>query len=72
MPLLQRMFSFGLTFVLMFGLWIIFSGMFKPLLIGLGLVSCFIVAAMCHTLIFPYPKWAYIGYAIRFVGYWPW
>ncbi|MBS3780431.1 MAG: Na+/H+ antiporter subunit E, partial [Desulfovermiculus sp.] len=42
------------------------------LLIGLGLVSCFIVAAMCHTLIFPYPKWAYIGYAIRFVGYWPW
>ena len=69
---LRRTISFVLTFCLMFVLWIIFSGMFEPLLLWLGVISCLIVAGMSHTLIFPYPRWRYLQYAVRFVCYWPW
>jgi len=72
MPFFHRVISFVLTFVLMFALWIVLSGIFEPLILGLGLVSCFIVALMSHSLIFPYPKWAYILYVIRFPVYMPW
>ncbi|MFO7877873.1 MAG: Na+/H+ antiporter subunit E [Desulfovermiculus sp.] len=72
MNLLGRGISFLLTFGLMFLLWIIFSGMFEPLLLWLGVVSCLIVAAMSHMLIFPYPRLAYIAYLFRFAGYLPW
>jgi multicomponent Na+:H+ antiporter subunit E len=70
--IVQRVVSFVLTFALMFLLWIIFSGMFEPLLLWLGAVSCGIVAAMSHTLIFPYPRLAYLGFFFRFIGYLPW
>ena len=68
----QCIVSFVLTFCLMFGLWIIFSGIFEPLLLWLGAVSCLVVSLMSHRLIFPSPSWAYIRYALRFMVYLPW
>lgn len=70
--ILRRLVSFVLTFALMFLLWIIFSGMFEPLQLWLGAVSCVIVAAMSHTLIFPYPRLAYLAFIFRFISYVPW
>lgn len=64
--------SFVLTFCLMFGVWIIFSGIFEPLLLWLGAVSCLVVTLLSHKLIFPRPRWAYIRYALRFLVYIPW
>mgnify|MGYP006295698793 CR=1 FL=1 len=68
----RRLVSFVLTLLLMFGLWIIFSGMFEPLLLWLGAISSFIVAAISHELIFPSPSWSYIRYVFRFAFYLPW
>jgi multicomponent Na+:H+ antiporter subunit E len=56
----------------MYILWIIFSGMFDPMLLWLGAISCLIVAALSHTLIFPYPRWSYIRYFVGFLAYLPW
>jgi len=70
--ILRRVVSFVLTAILMFGLWMIFSGMFEPLLLWLGVISSLIVAAMTHELIFPCPSWSYIRYILGFLVYVPW
>ena len=72
MGVLRRFVSFLVTFGLMFALWIIFSGIFEPLFLWMGIISSAIVAALCHELIFPQPSPAYGLYIWRFLLYLPW
>lgn len=65
-------FSFIITFVFMFITWIILSGYFEPLLIGLGLVSSLVVAWFFHDLLFAGAGFQDIGVFVRFCRYMPW
>jgi multicomponent Na+:H+ antiporter subunit E len=66
-------YPFLLTFIIMFGVWVILSGKFDPFHLSLGLISSGIVAYLSCDLLFPLPKikgllrqWA------RFARYIPW
>jgi len=68
----NRIASFTLTFFLMFALWIIFSGIFEPLFIWMGIISSIIVATMCHELLFPHSRPIYFRFVFTFIAYLPW
>lgn len=68
----KKIFSFLLTFVFMFVLWIVLSGKFEPLLISLGILSSFLVAWFFHDLIFPDLEFRYIPIFFRFFAYAAW
>jgi multicomponent Na+:H+ antiporter subunit E len=65
-------FSFMITFVFMFVTWIILSGHFEPLLIGLGLLSSLAVAWFFHDLLFAGATFQDAGVFLRFCRYAPW
>jgi multicomponent Na+:H+ antiporter subunit E len=67
------LYPFGVTFIVMFGVWVLLSGKFDAFHLSLGLISCAIVSFLSSDLLFPSPKmrgllpqWA------RFVRYIPW
>ncbi len=64
--------SFCITFVLMFGLWLVLSGNFEPLLIVLGLFSSLVVSFFFYDLLFPSLRADYLLVGIRFSRYIPW
>ncbi len=64
--------SFILTFILMFGTWLILSGKFEALLLWLGGISSFLVAYYFHDLLFPAFQSGYFRIFVRFVRYSPW
>ncbi|MFP4168575.1 MAG: Na+/H+ antiporter subunit E [Desulfonatronovibrionaceae bacterium] len=64
--------SFFLTFFLMFGLWIVFSGVFEPMFLSLGAVSSLLVAGMYHQFLFPYPRAIYLKFVVVFTAYLFW
>jgi len=66
-------YPFVLTFIIMFGTWVVLSGKFDPFHLSLGLISCGIVAYLSSDLLFSSPRikgllaqWA------RFIRYIPW
>ena len=63
---------FFITFILMFGTWIILSGNFSGLLISLGLVSSLIVAWFFHDLLFPAVTAGHLRIFAKFSVYIPW
>ena len=65
-------FPFLITFVLMFITWIVLSGKFDALLIGMGLISSFIVAWFFHDLLFPTLTTGHFRIFIKFSIYIPW
>lgn len=65
--------AFFVSFAILFFFWILFSGRFDLFHLGLGAISCLMVAGVSHALLFPcgiYPgifrTW------IRFAAYLPW
>ncbi|HSL61883.1 MAG TPA: Na+/H+ antiporter subunit E [Desulfotignum sp.] len=64
--------SFFATFVLMFATWIVLSGNFEPLLIGLGLLSSLAVAWFFHDLLFAGVTMKHTRVFVRFCRYVPW
>jgi multicomponent Na+:H+ antiporter subunit E len=67
------LYPFAVTFIVMFGVWVLLSGKFDAFHLSLGLISCAIVSYLSSDLLFPSPKmrgllhqWA------RFVRYIPW
>jgi multicomponent Na+:H+ antiporter subunit E len=64
--------SFFATFLLMFATWIILSGNFEPLLIGLGLLSSLAVAWFFHDLLFAGVTMKHTRVFVRFCRYVPW
>jgi len=64
---------FLLTFLIMFGLWILLSGKFDAFHLGLGVISCAIVAYFSGDLLFESPKIKTLpGSWVRFARYLPW
>ena len=66
-------YPFVLTFIIMFGIWVLLSGKFDPFHLSLGLISCGIVSFLSSDLLFASPKitgllrqWG------RFIIYIPW
>jgi multicomponent Na+:H+ antiporter subunit E len=64
--------SFSFTFILMFSTWLVLSGIFEPLLLGMGAFSSFLVAYYFKDLLFPSLKPGYIKIFLRFISYLPW
>lgn len=64
--------SFLITFIIMFISWIVLSGKFDPLLIGLGLFSSLTVAYLFHDLLVPSFETSDAGIFFRFIQYIPW
>lgn len=64
--------SFFITFVLMFLTWIVLSGNFSGMLIGLGIFSSALVAFFFHDLLFPSFTRGHIRIFFKFLAYIPW
>jgi multicomponent Na+:H+ antiporter subunit E len=65
--------SFFLTFIIMFGIWLLLSGKFDLFHVSLGLASCFIVAFLSGDLLFPSPRLKKLVILWpRFIAYIPW
>ena len=69
----SRFTPFVLTFLILAFFWVLFSGKFDLFHISLGIVSCLIVSAISHKLLYPdgvKPK--FLIFWLRFAGYIPW
>ncbi len=69
---IKSLLSFSITFILMFSTWLVLSGIFEPLLLGLGAFSSFLVAYYFKDLLFPSMEPGYIKIFLRFFKYLPW
>ena len=64
-----------ITFILLFATWVLMSGLFDLFHLSLGVISCLIVTALSHDLLFQDKKQGLgsrFGEAFRFVGYTLW
>lgn len=68
----KSVFSFILTFILMFGTWLILSGKFDPLLLWLGGISSLLIALYFHDLLFPSLEAGYFFTCLKFMRYTIW
>lgn len=65
--------GFFLTFLVMFAVWLVFSGRFDGFHLILGVISCAIVAFISADLLFPSPVTGSLPFLwFRFIGYIPW
>ncbi|OGW42044.1 MAG: hypothetical protein A2010_06215 [Nitrospirae bacterium GWD2_57_9] len=65
--------SYFLTFLILFPVWVIWSGMLDAFHLALGVISCAIVALLSHDLLFKrrtFNTWA--RESGRFMAYLPW
>ena len=66
-------FPYIITFIIMFGFWLIFSGKFDLFHLALGLISCLLVTYFSSDLLFPSGlKTDFLAFWIRFALYIPW
>lgn len=56
----------------MFGTWLVLSGNFSPLLVGLGILSSLLVSFFFHDLLFPDVSARHFIIGLRFTRYSPW
>ncbi len=66
-------YPFAITFIIMFGIWVLLSGKFDAFHLTLGLISCGIVSYLSSDLLFPslHPA-RFLGQSLRFIRYLPW
>lgn len=69
---LKSFYAFLITFILMMLSWLVLSGKFEPLLLGLGVLSSFLIAWFFYDLLMPAMEPVYLRMFIRFVQYIPW
>lgn len=65
-------YPFFLTFIIMFGLWVLLSGRLDSFHLSLGLISCGIVAYLSSDLLFPAKTKGVFAQWLRFARYTPW
>jgi multicomponent Na+:H+ antiporter subunit E len=64
---------FALTFIIMFGVWVMLSGKLDAFHLTLGLISSAIVSYLSSDLLFPSPQIkGFLSQWVRFVRYIPW
>lgn len=69
----HALFSYAMTFFILFCLWIILSGKFDLFHLSLGVISCIMVTLFSKDLLFPEPRAAgSFGTWIGFIRYIPW
>ena len=61
-----------LFFTLLAGAWLLWSGLFKPLLLGLGAFSCLLVAYLTHRMGRTDHEQFRVNFNLRFLSYWLW
>lgn len=66
-----RPLSMLLLLVILFGSWILWSGIYKPLVIGLGAFSCVLCVYIAHRVGF-FKGHIALGAIPRLPGYWAW
>ena len=59
-------------FLSLFGIWLLWSGIYNPLLISLGGISCIFVAFVAVRLDVNDTEGCGIGVALKMIGYLPW
>lgn len=59
-------------FVLLAGAWLLWSGLFKPLLLGLGVFSCLLTIYMTHRMNYFDTDVFTLRFGRRLLGYWLW
>ena len=65
--------GFFLTFLIMYAVWLVFSGKFDGFHLTLGGISCAIVALLSADLLFPSPVNRRLPFLwFRYIGYIPW
>ena len=52
--------------------WLLWSGLFKPLLLGLGAFSCLLVAYLTQRMGYTDYEQFKVNFNLRFFGYWAW
>ncbi len=62
----------SLLLMLFVSAWLLWSGLFKPLLLGLGAFSCLLVTYLTHRLGYTDHKEFKVNFNLRFLGYWAW
>ncbi|MCJ7599953.1 MAG: Na+/H+ antiporter subunit E [Desulfobulbaceae bacterium] len=66
-------YPFLITFIIMFGVWMLLSGKFDPFHLSLGFISCAIVAFLSSDLLFPSPKMkGKLTVFLQWICYLPW
>ncbi len=60
-----------LLFVLA-AVWLLWSGLFQPLLLGLGLFSCFLTYLLVRRMGYLEDRLFALRYSFRLLGYWAW
>ena len=69
----KRAIAYILTFIIMFGLWILLSGRFDLFHLSLGIMSCALVSVYGAELFFPNLKFRTLPVVwFRFIRYLPW
>jgi multicomponent Na+:H+ antiporter subunit E len=72
-PKRSPLFAHLITFLILFGLWILLSGKFDLFHLSLGIISCIIVTLFSGDLLFPESKIeGLISSWVRFLRYLPW
>ena len=62
----------SLLLMLFVSAWLLWSGLFTPLLLGLGAFSCLLVTYLTHRLGYTDHKEFKVNFNLRFLGYWAW
>ncbi len=69
----KALLPFSLTFIIMFGVWILLSGRFDLFHLSLGVVSCALVSLFAGKMLFPATDFKKLpGLWLRFIKYLPW
>ena len=69
----SRVLPFIITFLVLFGFWLIFSGKFDLFHLSLGVISCLLVTYISGDLLFPTGlRTDFLAFWIRFALYVPW
>ncbi len=64
---------FSITFFILFGFWLLLSGHYDPLHLGLGAACSLLVSALCRDLLLEDASLGrFVGGTVRFLAYLPW
>lgn len=67
------LFPFLITFIILYGAWVLLSGKFDPFHLSLGIISCAIVAFLSSDLLFPsHTTKGLVVRLFRWILYLPW
>ena len=61
-----------LTFLLWMAIWLLWSGLYKPLLITLGVISCLLTLYLAYRMDFFHRSVYSLPFVLRLVPFWGW